>query len=110
MPRDNLLDPLSCRCLAHVVNLVVQKILAALDEAEDPDDKDEYVENKDLPIHYDPENDPDLNALQGEVFESDIDQGTEEEDAVGIMKELAIKFAKMTPLQKVCTCIWSELF
>ncbi|KAJ7691056.1 hypothetical protein B0H14DRAFT_2251304, partial [Mycena olivaceomarginata] len=43
------------RCIAHVVNLVVQKILATLDEAHDPKEQDYYIPNKDLPFHYDPD-------------------------------------------------------
>ncbi|KAJ7876318.1 hypothetical protein B0H14DRAFT_2252522, partial [Mycena olivaceomarginata] len=43
------------RCIAHVVNLVVQKILATLDEAHDPEEQDYYIPNKDLPFHYDPD-------------------------------------------------------
>ncbi|KAF6756067.1 hypothetical protein DFP72DRAFT_810841, partial [Ephemerocybe angulata] len=42
------------RCIAHVINLVVQAILAGLDEADDPDLFDYFEElNKSLPIHYD---------------------------------------------------------
>ncbi|KAJ6558728.1 hypothetical protein B0H10DRAFT_1650243, partial [Mycena sp. CBHHK59/15] len=35
-------DNSQIRCLAHVVNLIVQKILATLDEASDPDVQDDY--------------------------------------------------------------------
>ncbi|KAJ6613220.1 hypothetical protein B0H10DRAFT_1628930, partial [Mycena sp. CBHHK59/15] len=35
-------DNSQIRCLAHVVNLVVQKILATLDEVSDPDVQDDY--------------------------------------------------------------------
>ncbi|KAJ7813036.1 hypothetical protein B0H14DRAFT_2605350 [Mycena olivaceomarginata] len=57
------------RCFAHVVNLVVQKILATLNEADDPQMVDYYLPNKDLPFHYDPDNDPDLRDLENETFE-----------------------------------------
>ncbi|KAF7360904.1 Dimer-Tnp-hAT domain-containing protein [Mycena sanguinolenta] len=56
------------RCLAHVVNLVVQKILATFNEAENPTDDDYYAHNKDVPLHYDPEQDPDQLELDNEVF------------------------------------------
>ncbi|KAJ7830794.1 hypothetical protein B0H14DRAFT_3143399 [Mycena olivaceomarginata] len=56
------------RCLAHVVNLVVQKILATFNEAEDPTNDDYYAHNKDVPLHYDPEQDPDQLELDNEVF------------------------------------------
>ena len=52
------------RCLAHVVNLVVQKILSALDEAEDPTDEDYYVLNKFMDFHYDPADDEELQDLE----------------------------------------------
>ncbi|KAF8181168.1 hypothetical protein K438DRAFT_1841322, partial [Mycena galopus ATCC 62051] len=48
------------RCLAHAVNLVDQKILATLNEADDPAVIDYYLPNKDLPFHYDPDADTDL--------------------------------------------------
>ena len=57
------------RCLAHVVNLVVQKILAVLNEADDPEIVDYYLPNKDLPFHYDPDGDPDLRDLEEEIFD-----------------------------------------
>ena len=51
------------RCIAHVINLVIQDFLAAIDEADDPDDIDYYEINKNLPIHYDVTKDPDQLAL-----------------------------------------------
>ncbi|KAJ7109008.1 hypothetical protein C8R43DRAFT_905090, partial [Mycena crocata] len=101
------------RCLAHVVNLVVQKILAAIDEADDPGTKDDYIPNKDLPIHYDPDDDDDLNQMEQETFpepatpEAVAAEATAEndEDAAGdLLSVLGPKFAKLSPLQKVCSC------
>jgi len=40
------------RCMAHVVNLIVQAMLASLDEAKDLDEEDYFVPNKHLPFHY----------------------------------------------------------
>ncbi|KAJ7796917.1 hypothetical protein B0H14DRAFT_2619494 [Mycena olivaceomarginata] len=37
------------RCIAHVVNLVVQRLLAALDDAEDPDTADVASRTKIVP-------------------------------------------------------------
>ncbi|KAJ7933498.1 hypothetical protein B0H13DRAFT_1502257, partial [Mycena leptocephala] len=45
------------RRLAHVVNLVVQKLLAALGEAQDPAVEDTYRATKDLLFHYNPDDD-----------------------------------------------------
>ena len=41
------------RCFAHVINLVVQAFLSALDEVESPDQEDYYILNQEHPIHYD---------------------------------------------------------
>jgi hypothetical protein len=64
------------RCLAHVINLVVQAILAALDKADVCDDVggdgDYFRLNKDGPIHYDVNCDPDqaeLEAMRDEDME-----------------------------------------
>ena len=43
------------RCVAHVINLVVQAFLFGLGEAEDPEIFDWFEANKDAPIHYDPD-------------------------------------------------------
>ncbi|KAJ7478983.1 hypothetical protein FB451DRAFT_1172106 [Mycena latifolia] len=63
----------------------------------DPDVEDEYLPNKDLPIHYDPDGDPDLTKLEQEVFE---EMESEEDETVDMMNALGSEFAKMTPLQK----------
>ncbi|OCH83652.1 hypothetical protein OBBRIDRAFT_742875, partial [Obba rivulosa] len=51
--------------LAHVVNLVVQKMLSALNDAEDPNIVDYYLGQKFLPIHYDPNEDEEAVAHDG---------------------------------------------
>ncbi|KAJ7746207.1 hypothetical protein B0H14DRAFT_3514356 [Mycena olivaceomarginata] len=89
------------RCLAHVVNLVVQRLLAALDDAEDPDTADDYLPNKDRPFHYDPNDDPELSALECEVFTNADSLGNEEDEAAELLTGLASEFANMSPLQKV---------
>ena len=55
------------RCLAHVVNLVVQAILKELDEAEAAELHDYYLDNKDAPLHYDEDEDEDLMAMEAEM-------------------------------------------
>ncbi|KAF7341071.1 hypothetical protein MSAN_02093200 [Mycena sanguinolenta] len=72
------------RCLAHVVNLVVQKFLAALDDAEDPENVDDYIPNKDLPFHYDADSDPEVIAMEQEVFTEQPGEENEEDDASGL--------------------------
>jgi hypothetical protein len=87
----------------HVINLVVQKIPALLEEANDPDIVDYYTSNKDQPIHYDPEDDEDLQALENEVDVEDEGKLEEEEDAdESFMWELLMDSSKkLSALQKV---------
>ena len=54
-------------CLAHVVNLIVQKILHELFEADDPALQDYYdLYNKHLPFHFDPDTDEENQRFQAE--------------------------------------------
>jgi hypothetical protein len=57
--------------MCHVVNLVVQAILAALGEADDPDNVDYYTLNKEQPLHLDINADPDQVELDKKVFQDD---------------------------------------
>lgn len=52
------------RCLAHVVNLVVQKILSALIDTDDPEESDWYLLHKFLPFHFDVKDDDEQNMLE----------------------------------------------
>jgi heme exporter protein D len=93
------------RCIAHVVNLVVQAILHVAGEADNPDDVDWYELNKDCPLHYDVNNDEDQQALESdELRTSDsnanaLDEGESQEtlkDAVAAMKtESPLKRVKL---------------
>ncbi|KAJ7314886.1 hypothetical protein DFH08DRAFT_972280 [Mycena albidolilacea] len=74
-------------CLAHIVNLVVQKLLAVLDDAPDPDGTDNYLPNKDLPLHYNPDQDPEVLAMEQEVFK-DGEMGPDEDEAAGLLAGL----------------------
>lgn len=99
-------DNSQIRCLAHVVNLVVQKLLSMLDEADDPDVEDYYIPNKDLPFHYDPKDDPDLRDMEDEVFaeKEDDDEDEEENEEVAasfIAAAGANELGPLSPLQKV---------
>jgi hypothetical protein len=87
-------------CLAHVVNLVVQKLLAVLDDAPDPDITDDYLPNKDLPLHYDPDQDPEILAMEQEVFK-DGEMGPDEDEAAGLLAGLTSTFESLSPLQRV---------
>lgn len=81
------------------MNLVVQKILSALDDAEDPDVTDDYLPNKDLPIHYDPEKDPEVRDLEREEFSSGINEN--EKDPAAFLLAEGTAFENLTTLQKV---------
>ena len=62
-------------CLAHVVNLIVQCLLALLNEAEDPETDDYYIPNKHLLFYYDPDDDEEVQQMEGE---GDEKEGREE--------------------------------
>ncbi|KAJ7660882.1 hypothetical protein DFH06DRAFT_988730, partial [Mycena polygramma] len=94
-------DNSQIRCLAHIVNLVVQKLLAALEEAADPDIEDYYLPHKDLPFHYDPDDDPELAALEREQFEQEHEKTTDEDAEVLLMASLAPDFEKLSALGKL---------
>jgi len=61
--------------------LVVQKILSVLDEADDPDLHDYYETMKDLPIHYNGDNDEALKEFESEenTFSEDDGEDSDEE-------------------------------
>jgi hypothetical protein len=59
------------QCMAHVINLVVQAFLFAIDEGDDPDVEDWYELNKDAPIHYDISKDKEQEALDNEGLDGD---------------------------------------
>ena len=88
------------RCLCHVINLVVQSILANLGEAEDPKDNDHFLLNKAQPFHLDIDNDPDQVALDREEFNDDIVEGDIEENIT--IEDEEKKSAAQSPLSKVC--------
>ena len=65
------------RCPAHVVNLVVQKILSSLGDADDPKKEDYFLPNKHLPIHYDADQDADVREMEDEEYNDDEDEDIE---------------------------------
>jgi hypothetical protein len=67
------------RCMAHVVNLIVQAILAELNEANDPEQDDYYIPNKHIPFHYDPDDDEEVQQMENEEAEEDGGEDDDEE-------------------------------
>ncbi|KZW00764.1 hypothetical protein EXIGLDRAFT_603806 [Exidia glandulosa HHB12029] len=55
------------RCMPHVVNIVVQKILSTLNEADDPDVIGYFKTDGDGPIHYDPATDPEQQKMHNDA-------------------------------------------
>jgi hypothetical protein len=67
------------RCIAHVINLVVQALLAAMDEADDPAVVDYFTLHRDAPIHYNIDEDQDQAALEAEGVDNDAMEIDDEE-------------------------------
>ena len=86
------------RCLCHVINLVVQSILATLGEADDPRDNDHFLLNKAQPLHLDIDNDPDQVVLDREEFN---DEDIQVEENI-VIEDEEKPSAVQSPLSKVC--------
>ncbi|KAF7364657.1 Eukaryotic translation initiation factor 3 [Mycena venus] len=102
-------DNSQIHCLAHVVNLAVQNMLAALEEADDPDVVDYYLPNKHLPFHYDPDTDAELRDLEEERFEyeseeaeeaADMEAKAESKAEAEVMEMMANEYENLSALQK----------
>lgn len=93
------------RCLAHIVNLVVQKILATIDEAEDPESNDYF--DKSVPIHYSPDEDADQLELEKEgEHDKETDKEVnemeaEEESERFFIQQLTQGGENLSPVKKV---------
>lgn len=74
------------RCLAHILNLIVQAMLCILKEAPDPDVEDHYVLHRKDPIFYDAEAEEaaanaDTSLFQGtEESPMHVDEDSEEDE------------------------------
>jgi hypothetical protein len=93
---------LHIRCTCHIVNLVVQDILAALGEADAPDNIDYYSLNKEQPFHLDIDTDSDQVALDNEEFEDEGEDDAPDLQNITMEEEEKLK-AKASPLSKVCS-------
>ena len=90
-------------CLAHVVYLVVQKMLSVAKDVDDPELQDYYeCLNKQFPVHYDLDADDELRDFEtednnvskahGDLSDKLIDQESGEQD----------HFGGMGAIEKVC--------
>jgi hypothetical protein len=70
-------DNARIRCLAHVVNIVVQTLLKQLNEAEDPEILDWFEGSRHLPVHYDGDEDEEVKAMEAEDLVAAEDGRTE---------------------------------
>ncbi|KAI9457663.1 hypothetical protein F5148DRAFT_1287610 [Russula earlei] len=87
---------LHIHCICHIVNLVVQAILAALREADNPGEVDHYTLNKEQPLHLDINTDPDQIELDSEEFQDEVE---DDEDNITLEEEEKVKATK-NPLSK----------
>jgi hypothetical protein len=59
-------DHLQGRCIAHIINLVVQALLHGMDDAfDDPDVLDYFTLDPDAPLNYTADDDPELQCMEG---------------------------------------------
>jgi hypothetical protein len=91
---------LHIHCVSHVVNLVVQAILATLGEADNPDEVDYYTLNKEQPLHLDINADPDQIELDSEEFQDEGEDEMTHEENIMLEEEEKLK-ATGSPLSKV---------
>lgn len=68
--------------MAHVVNLIVQALLAALNEANDPDKDNYYLSNKHLQFHYNPDEDDEVKAMKAQD-DKESGEGEDNEEYAG---------------------------
>lgn len=87
------------RCIAHAINLIVQAMLFAMDEADDPDKIDNYLADKSAPVHYDVDNDQDQRELDEEEFDDPMDTELEDQNIDLLEEESAL--ATQSPLKRV---------
>jgi hypothetical protein len=87
------------RCFAHVVNLVVQAFLYALDEAESPDQEDHYLLGREYPIHYDVMEDDELQVM--ELEEPNVNQ--DDKDDFDKVDDITVSlYEGQSALKRVC--------
>jgi len=84
--------------MAHVVNLIVQALLHAMEEADNPDVNDYFKSTKDSSSHYNIDEDSEQMELDKE---KDIYDGTEVGDDIEL-DDKEREVAGQSPLKRVC--------
>ena len=101
----HLSDDMHINCMAHIINLVVQDFLGVLDEAElctaDGGANDYFLMHKNKPLLYQPEDDAELQDLEGSR-EEDMEANDEADDNEGVSD------AELNELLKTLTSKTSE--
>lgn len=101
-------DNARIRCLAHIINIVVQTILKYLDEADDPNLVDYYETMKNLPVHYNPDEDEELKEMEQEKYD-ETESSEVGEDEVSA-EELPEDAEALSPVKKVRSIYYPVLF
>jgi hypothetical protein len=94
---------LQIHCICHVINLVVQDILATLGEADDPDNIDYHSLHKEQPFHLDIDADSDQVTMDNEEFQDDTEE-SDKPETISMKEEEKLK-ATASPLSKVCISV-----
>jgi hypothetical protein len=98
-------------CLAHVVNLVIQKMLSVAKDDNDPDLQDYYESlDKQFPVHYNLDHDNELHDFENEDDDGSKAQGDLSDGLVDQESGKQDQFSGMGVIEKVCLlCNTSEL-
>lgn len=96
-------------CLAHIVNLVIQKILASLTGDDDPDDPDKpndyYLLHKNVPFNYTVADDDELKELESAETVTNEEKITAENATKD--QDKPVDITKLTnPVAKVSTVMY----
>lgn len=90
-------DNACIQCLSHNINIVIQTILKNLNEADDPEVNDWYEANKNLPMHYNADMDPEQQEMELNAVEDGLTEINE------VMKDELLKDAStLSNVKKVC--------
>ena len=91
------------RCLAHVVNLIVQKMLSVVKNVDDPELQDYYeCLNKQFLVHYDLNNNDELHDFETEDDDGSKAQGDLTDRLIDQESGKQDRFGGMGAIEKAC--------